>query len=360
MVIAVTGGTGFLGAHTVALLVAAGARVRVLARVPDRLPPALWPLGVDPSAVEVVAGEVTDETAVGRLVRGADAVLHAAGVYTFDSRRRAELWRVNAGGTETVLAAARRAGAARVVHVSTVGALYPAAGGSIGPATSPGTSSQPYLAAKAAAERTARRHRDEGVPVTIAYPPALLGPHDPHLGDQNARLRDLLRGLMPFWPSGGLPIGDVRDTARQLATVLPAPEAPGPAYFGPGHFLTTRAYLEVVRQTTGRRLPALFLPPAALAPVGHLAGLLQRIWPWHIPAEHGAIHVCAVAAPVAPGAPDAGVPARPAATTVQDTVTWLHRAGLLTDRQAGAAARPPGPHAAPGRTGGTPTEEVLS
>uniref|UniRef100_UPI0011781165 NAD-dependent epimerase/dehydratase family protein n=1 Tax=Amycolatopsis kentuckyensis TaxID=218823 RepID=UPI0011781165 len=101
MVIAVTGGTGFLGAHTVALLVAAGARVRVLARDPAA--------GTVPDGVEVVPGDVTDEVAVARLVAGADAVLHAAGVYSFDSRRRAELARVNVAGTETVLAAARAA-----------------------------------------------------------------------------------------------------------------------------------------------------------------------------------------------------------------------------------------------------------
>jgi len=356
MVIAVTGGTGFLGVHTVGRLLAAGARVRVLARSPERLPAALGLVGADPAAIEVVAGDVTDASAVARLVAGAETVLHAAGVYTFDSRRRAEVRRVNEGGTETVLAAARAAGAARIVHVSTVGALYPAPAGSIGPDTPPGSSREPYLAAKAAAERTARRHRAEGVPVTIAYPPALLGPADPHLGDQNARLRDLLRGLMPFWPSGGLPIGDVRDSAAQLAAVLTAAGPVGPAYFGPGHFLSTRGYLDVVRSATGRRLPALFLPPAALVPAGRLGGLLQRVWPWHVPAEYGAIHVCAVAAPVAAGAPDAGIPARPADGTVRDTVAWLHGAGLLTDRQAGTARAA----AVPGQAGSTSTEEVLT
>jgi dihydroflavonol-4-reductase len=340
MLIAVTGGTGFLGAHTVAALLRRGHRVRLLARDASGVARALAGPGADSSTVDVQVGDVTDPAAAGRLVAGADALLHAAGVYTFDSRRKAELWRVNAEGTEVVLGAARRAGTGRIVHVSTVGALYPTDRPTIGPASPAGEPREPYLASKAAAERIARQHRAGGAPVTITYPPALLGPHDPHLGDQNARLRDLLRGLMPIWPSGGLPIGDVRDSAELHARLLGEPAAAAPAAFGPGRFLTTREYLAAARSATGRRLPAVFLPPAAMAPVGRLADLVQHAWPWHIPAEYGAIYVCATAVPVDGDAPTQGVRARPAGDTVRDTVAWLHATGRLTARQAGAAARP--------------------
>ncbi|UOX89482.1 NAD-dependent epimerase/dehydratase family protein [Amycolatopsis sp. FBCC-B4732] len=346
MLIAVTGGTGFLGGHTVAALLRRGHRVRLLARDAGRAP----------STVDVVDGDVTDPGAAARLVDGADALLHAAGVYTFDSRRRAEVRRVNVGGTANVLDAARRAGTGRIVHVSTVGALYPAREPSIGPASPVGRPRETYLAAKAEAELIARAHRDAGAPVTITYPPALLGPADPHLGDQNARLRDLLRGLMPMWPSGGLPIGDVRDSAELHARLF-EPAAPGPAYFGPGHFLRTRDYLAAVRAATGRRLPAVFLPARAMFPVGHAAGLLQRAWPWHIPAEYGALYVCATAVPVDAAAPHAGVPARPVAQTVRDTVAWLHASGRLTRRQAGTVLLPRVSTVDAGV--GAPTEEVL-
>ncbi|MGW4065350.1 SDR family NAD(P)-dependent oxidoreductase [Amycolatopsis sp. NPDC004747] len=363
MLIAVTGGTGFLGAHTVAALLRRGHRVRLLARDASGVARALAPLGADASTVDVQVGDVTDAAAAGRLVAGADALLHAAGVYTFDSRRRGELWRVNAGGTEVVLDAARRAGTGRIVHVSTVGALYPTDSPSIGTASPVGAPREPYLASKAEAERIARRHRAEGAPVTVTYPPALLGPHDPHLGDQNLRLRDLLRGLMPIWPGRGLPLGDVRDSAAAHAELF-ATGTPGAACFGPGHFLATREYLAAVRAATGRALPAVFLPPRAMFPVGRAADLLQRAWPWHVPAQYGALYVCATAVPVAADAPTGGVPARPAVDTVRDTVAWLHATGRLTDRQAGAAALPAlSSSDGPGRSGTVPahvpTEEVL-
>ncbi|WP_307795953.1 NAD-dependent epimerase/dehydratase family protein [Amycolatopsis sp. 195334CR] len=332
-----TGGTGFAGAHSVAAIVARGHRVRLLARDPASAGPALEPLGVDPAAVDVVAGDVTDEAAVTAAVRGADAVLHAAAVYSFDSRQRAVMRAVNERGTEVVLSASRRAGVGRIVHVSSVAALFPSKE-PLGPASPVGTPRETYMATKAAAEAVARRHQAEGVPVVISYPPAMLGPHDPKLGDQNARLRNVLRGLMPFWPRGGLPMGDVRDTAALHALVV---ENPGPnRVFGPGRAVSTRDYVAAVRAVTGRALPALFLPPAALVPVGRLADLAQRGWPWRIPAEYGAIYACACDARVDPAAPSAGLSPRPLAATLTDTVRWLHRTGFLSDRQAGVLGTP--------------------
>ncbi|MFC6081807.1 SDR family NAD(P)-dependent oxidoreductase [Sphaerisporangium aureirubrum] len=343
MLVTVTGGTGFVGAHSVAAIVRAGHRVRVLARDPALLAPALAPLEVPPGAVDVAAGDVTDEAAVAAAVRGADAVLHAASVYSFDSRRHAAMRAVNELGTEIVLAAARRAVDGPIVHVSTVAALFPAAGRVIGEDSPVGRPRETYMATKAAAERVARRHQDEGAPVVITYPPALLGPHDPKLGDQVGRVRDVLRGLMPIWPLGGFPIGDVRDTAELHARLFTTPPA-GPARrFAPNHYLTTREYLAALREVTGRRLPAVHLPARSMFPIGRLADLAQRVWPWHIPAEYGALYTCACATRVAPDAGTTGIDPRPFAETAGDTVRWLRDAGHLTARQAGSASPAPSP-----------------
>ena len=80
MRVAVTGGTGFVGSHTVAGFVRAGHDVRVLARTPSKLAIALGPLGVDADRVEIVEGDVTSPEDVRRLLDGADACLHAAAV----------------------------------------------------------------------------------------------------------------------------------------------------------------------------------------------------------------------------------------------------------------------------------------
>jgi dihydroflavonol-4-reductase len=293
---------------------------------------------VDPDEVEIMVGDVLDPVAVDAFVSGADAVLHAASVYSFDARKADEMRRVNVQGTEHVLGAAQRAGVARTVYVSSVAALYPAAGTVIDGRSPVGRPADTYMATKAAAEEVARRYQSEGAPVLITYPPALLGPFDPHLGDQAARLRDTLRGLMPVWPTGGFPLGDVRDTAALHAAVVTRPTDGHTRFFGPGRYLSTRQYLKVLRAVTGRRLPAVFMPGRALLPLGRLTDLAQRVWPWHIPAEYGAVYTCVHAVPVAPGSPSHGIEPRPLAETMADTVRWLQVSGRLSRRRAGGSA----------------------
>ncbi|HEU5160202.1 MAG TPA: NAD-dependent epimerase/dehydratase family protein [Streptosporangiaceae bacterium] len=339
MLVGVTGGTGFVGGHSVAALVRAGHRVRMIVRRKDAVEQVLEPLGVPPRAVDVVTGEMMDESSVRGALRGVDGVLHLASVYSFDPRRHREIRQTNARSTEVVIGEAARLGLNPIVHVSTVGAMFPSRTAPLQENSPVGRPRETYLASKAAAERIARAHQDRGAPVLITYPPALLGPHDPKLGDQTQRMRDLLRGLAPIWPLGGFPLGDVRDTAALHAALFSANHHHSNRYFGPGRYVSTREYVRAVREVTGRALPMLFLPSGAVLPVGALADRLQRRWPWHVPAQYGAVYTVACRTRVSERADTAGLAARPLTETVRDTVSWLCEAGHLTRRQGGAAAR---------------------
>lgn len=347
MTVLVTGGTGFVGAHSVVALLAAGHQVRLLVRDQARVPATLLPLGVEPATIDVVTGDVTDPEAVAAAVQGCTSVLHAASVYSFNTRDHPRLRAVNVRGTEVVLGAAVAAGLDPVVHVSSFGALLPAGQTPVTPNAEVGTPREAYLDSKARADRVARRYQAEGMPVVVTYPLAALGPHDPYLGDQTNRLRNVLRGLMPIWPRGGFPVGDVRDVARLHAAVLKPGRGPR-RYLGPGRYVDTREYLRVLRRVTGRTLPAVRLPASAMLPVGALTGLVQRVVPVHLPAEYGAIYTCAVARPVDTTRTNRllGGPTVPFEQTVTDTVAWLAATGHLTPRQAGRLAAPrPAPSA---------------
>ncbi|HEY3868445.1 MAG TPA: hypothetical protein VGM10_08840 [Actinocrinis sp.] len=147
---------------------------------------------------------------------------------------------------------------------------------------------------------------------------------------------------MPMWPTGGFPIGDVRDTAALHAQLLLEEESGGGRYFGPGRYVSTRELMSTVRAVTGRPLPAVFLPARAMLPVGVAAGWAQRFWPRHIPAEYGAVYVCACATRIAEDAETGARAARPTAETIGDAVRWMYESGYVSARQAGTVAAVPG------------------
>ena len=111
--ILVTGATGFVGRRVVALLAAAGKRVRALTRS-ESVASAL------PEGVEGAVGDVLDGDSLRRAMDGVDAVVHLVAVI----REQGELTfeRVNYEGTVGVLAAAQEAGVRRIVCASTIGA----------------------------------------------------------------------------------------------------------------------------------------------------------------------------------------------------------------------------------------------
>ena len=334
MKIVVTGGTGFVGCHSVNALADAGHELRLLVRSETRIAPALAPLGVDVS--DVVVGDITDPVVIRRALSGCDAVLHAANVFSFDPRDARQLRRTNVGGTEQVLHTAHELALDPIVHVSSVAALLPAAG-PLGPDSPIGRPRGPYAQSKAEAERVARGLQDEGAPVVITHPGAVMGPHDPHLGENAVLLRNILRGNAPVAPRGRMPIVDVRDVAA-VHTAVMTPGLGPRRYLAIGEVVTFDQVLAVLRAVTGRRLPAASLPTPLLLGVARVAELAQQVMPFRLPVGFQAPWLVANSPPAdaAATARDLGLSLRPAADAIADTVRWLHAASHIDDHQAGS------------------------
>ena len=189
--VALTGGTGFVGSHIADALLAAGYRVRALVRRPES------PGWLKGTGVEIVKGDVRDPATLPDLVRDAAAVVHVAGKTS--ARSEAEYMAANAGGTKNVAAAVReRAPRSHFVLVSSQAAGGPSAGGA--PVKS-GDTPRPvstYGRSKLAGEEALRR---AGVPFTILRPSGVYGPRE-------TAIRDLFvaasKGLVPVL-AGGLP-----------------------------------------------------------------------------------------------------------------------------------------------------------
>lgn len=194
---AVTGATGFIGRHTVAALRRRGWDVRALVRrhPADLLSPY--------HRLELVLGDIDDDAALERLVDGADAIIHLAGLVK--ALRPEEFYAVNEAGTERLLrAAARRNPGAALIHVSSLAAREPQL--------------SPYCDSKRRAEAKVVALADQR-PWTILRPPAVYGPGDLEL---LPLFKAAALGLVPYPAAPGATVSVIHgvDLAEAIAACL--------------------------------------------------------------------------------------------------------------------------------------------
>ena len=335
MLVVVTGGTGYVGSHAIAALLRAGHRIRVLARSPERIPPALAPFGV--GAVETVTGDVTDPAAVQRALEGADAVLHAASVFSMDARKGEEMRSVNVRGTDIVLGTAQRLALDPIVYVSSELALLPPAEDEVLTPDSPvKQTSWPYCRSKADSELVARRYQEIGAPVVSVMPAAVWGPHDPHFGEGVTRATNVLKNRYPIVMRGGMHIADVRDVAAVLAAVM-TPGRGARSYMVAGDYISMPDLIRALAELTGRRIRFATFPGWFLAAFGGAADLVQRRVKARLPWDAEGIWVmnCAARCDDSETRSEFALEPRPLRETLTDTVRWLVEVGHLTSREAG-------------------------
>lgn len=237
MTIAVTGATGFVGQALLDLAGADGAPVKALARRAQ--PPH--------EGVEWIRGDLADKDALRRLVRGAEAAIHVAGVVNAPDAAGFEAGNVT--GTLNLIEACLAEGVQRLVHVSSLSAREPELSA--------------YGASKARAEKLVRA---SGLDWTIVRPPGIYGPRDTEIFDMFRMAR---WGLMPMpQRDGRASYIHVNDLCRLLLALVPGGEAVSHMTFEPddgrpggwGHYEFARA----IGWAMGRRPWVVHLSRASL------------------------------------------------------------------------------------------------
>jgi nucleoside-diphosphate-sugar epimerase len=190
MKLAITGGTGFVGAHLLDAAVAAGHSVKALTR---RDQPAR-------DGVEWIGGDLDSRAALEKLVDDADAVIHVAGAIS--APNAAAFDKANVTGTLAMLAAATAGGVRRFVHVSSLAAREPKL--------------SLYGGSKARAEELVH---GSGLDWAIVRPPAVYGPGDKETLEL---FRMAKLGLMLMPPKGRVSVIHAEDLARLLLALADA------------------------------------------------------------------------------------------------------------------------------------------
>ena len=157
-VIAITGGTGFLGKHVIQHFLNQGAKLKLLVRNPENVD---WELPQEQVAkLDVIKGSLSDKEALTGLVDGADVVVHMAGL--IKARRPIDFEMANVDGTQNLINVLNAQNPdAGFVFVSSMAAREP--------------SFSLYSSSKAAAEKVVQELIDQPI---ILRPCAIYGPGD--------------------------------------------------------------------------------------------------------------------------------------------------------------------------------------
>lgn len=246
MTIAITGGTGFVGARLLLLAGMRGLPVQALAR---RAQPAsenvIW-----------VTGALDQPDALTRLVAGATCVIHVAGVVNAPSRQAFAAG--NVAGTENMVRAAEQAGVRRFVHISSIAAREPEL--------------SDYGWSKHGAETPVIA---SGLDWSIVRPPAIYGPGERDMLDL---FRAARRGIVPMPPGGRFSLIAADDLARLLLDMLDRRETFGQIYEPddghPGGW-TNPQFAQAIGRAVGRKPLTLSFPATLMRAGAWLDGRIR-------------------------------------------------------------------------------------
>ncbi|MDD1383832.1 NAD-dependent epimerase/dehydratase family protein [Curtobacterium poinsettiae] len=273
MKVLVTGASGFLGQATAAAVRDAGHEVRTFQRRPS---------GV--AGVQDVAGTMTDDAALPRAVDGVDAVVHLAAKVSL-AGDSADFARVNVDGTRSLLRAARAAGVARFVFVSSPSVAHTGSslvGADAGPAE-PSRARGDYARTKAAAELLALDADAPDFAVVAVRPHLVWGPGDTQLV---GRIVERARaGRLPLLDSGAALIDTLYVDNAATAMVAALEHATDDGVHGNAYVVTNGEprpvadLLAGICTASGVRPPQWHVPAAVARIAGSVVEAVWRVRP---------------------------------------------------------------------------------
>lgn len=338
MKVLITGGTGFVGSHTVAAVHRAGHEIRLFVRSRSRVEPALRPHDVALGAIECFDGDVNDVGSVRRALDGCDAVIHAGSAYAYGIPfwKASQLMTTNVDGTAHVLQEAHARGLDPIVHVSSIFGIVQPRSTELTEEAPVAAPPEPYGKSKARSERIARDLQEAGAPVVITYPGAVWGPNDPYFGETALLASSILKGQMRFVVNGRLPSSDVREVAQLHAAVLTPGLGPR-RYLVPSHSPSLVDIIALIAAATAREIRTTVLPTQPVLASLWLMGLIQKVSPFRMPLHYSAVWLLSCANAYGPSRAEAdfGILPRPLEETVRDTLSWLSGTGKVSNRLLG-------------------------
>jgi nucleoside-diphosphate-sugar epimerase len=165
----ITGASGFIGGRLVRRLAADGWTVVAL-DLTAPVPPV--------PGVESLGGDVRDPGPWKKALAGTDVLFHLAAALGASRLSEEGFLKINAGGTEAVLGAAREAGVGRTVCASSAGVIGAIGPGVVADEGTPPNPQNAYDRSKLAGERIALEFAKNGMEIAVVRPGWAYGPGD--------------------------------------------------------------------------------------------------------------------------------------------------------------------------------------
>jgi len=250
----VTGGTGFVGANLIRLLLQQDYEVRALVREQSCRD------NLQSLDLEIVTGDLNNSD-LSQQMSGCQVLFHVAAQYSLWQADRELLYRSNVLGTKNILACAQQAGIERTVYTSSVAAIGVKENG-----VADETYQSPvaklvgdYKKSKYYGEQEALKALQRGQDIVIVNPSTPIGAFDRKPTPTGEIIVRFLQRQMPFYVDTGLNLIDVQDVAWGHILALEQGKT-GDRYILGNKNLTFKELLAKLAKITGIPAPKSTIP----------------------------------------------------------------------------------------------------
>ena len=259
-----TGAAGFLGSNICAQLIERGEKVRAFVLKGD---PAIQYI---PEGVEICEGDLCSAEDCDRFFtvpEGYETIcIHCASMVTIHPDYNEKLMAVNVGGTENIIAAAKKHPEfKKLVYVSSTGAIPELPKGQKIKEVSQFVPYDDdkvvgwYSRSKAIATQKVLDAAAEGLNACVVHPSGIMGPNDRAISETTGSIIKIMNGELPVGMAGSFNLCDVRDLA--FGTIAACDKGrKGECYILGNKEITFKEMARILHNACGCKKPLFYVP----------------------------------------------------------------------------------------------------
>lgn len=266
----ITGASGQLGRRLVPRLIKSGFKVRAHYRSQEKAEKHC------PSKAVSVFGDLLEPGWLDDAVRGCDIVIHCAAIVSLRPRPNTLMKKVNIDGTRAVIAACKKNGVKRLIHLSSIITVGGSEDGQPLDETAPfnlGAYKIPYIDTKREAERMALEANSIGFEVVVVNPSIMISPPDRELTAKD--LKNIPKWV-PVYFDFGMNIVETDDVITGIISAVDKGR-PGQRYLLTGENLNPEKAFALGAEFFGIKKPIIKIPIWALYPVAMVMEIIARL-----------------------------------------------------------------------------------